>query len=182
MEILGKLLIAPPAIKNNFWHKTVIMVTEHHAQGSLGLVLNKPSNLTIVDFGHKLNMMINIPGNVYVGGPINSQSLTVIHSNDWSSTNTMRLNDTFSVSSAEDILPRFSVGDCPRQWRLFLGMCGWGTNQLVSEMKGIAPWNKEHSWCTATANLDLAFDSDGAEQWCSALDHSAQEFAENMLT
>ena len=52
----------------------------------------------------------------------------------------------------------------------------------MSEMRGIAPWTKEQSWCTATPDLDLAFDSDGAEQWCSALDHSAQEFAENILT
>ena len=115
MNIVGNLLIAPPAVKNSFWNKTVIMVTEHHSQGSLGLVLNRKSELTLKEFGHQLGFNINLPGHVYIGGPVNVKNLSFLHTNEWISTNTMQVNDQFSISSAEDILPRMATKDLPNQ-------------------------------------------------------------------
>jgi putative transcriptional regulator len=182
MNIVGNLLIAPPAVKGSFWYKTVIMVTEDHIHGSVGLVLNKRSTLTIEDFGRQIGIPLNIGGYVYQGGPVNPQSLSFLHSNDWRSKNTLRLNNHFSLSSADDILPRLSMGDKPERWRMFLGLCGWGPGQLLGELKGTPPWKKETSWCTATGNADLVFESDQKDQWCKALDQSGLEFAQNILS
>jgi putative transcriptional regulator len=182
MNLVGNLLIAPPAVKNNFWHKSVIMVTEHHAGGTVGLVLNKRSEMSIREFGEQVNIELNIPGFVYLGGPVNSKSLSFLHSNEWSSKNTMRMNDTFSLSSADDILPRMSQGDYPIYWRLFLGMCGWSPNQLLGEIKGNPPWNQNTSWCLSTSSMDLVFGSDNKDQWCNALDRSGLEFAQKLLS
>ena len=76
MNLIGNLLIAPPAVKVNFWYKTVIMITEHHREGSVGLVLNKRSQMSIKDFGEQLNYDLNLPGFVYLGGPVNVKSLS----------------------------------------------------------------------------------------------------------
>lgn len=181
MNLLGNILIAPPAVKGNFWHKTVVMVTEHHNQGSVGLVLNKRSHMSIVEFGKQLDFDIDLPGFVYLGGPVNVKSLSFLHSNEWVSKNTMRINEKFSLSSADDILPRLAMGDTPHYWRLFLGMCGWAYGQLEGEIKGHAPWTKENSWCIATADEDLVFGNDNKDQWCNALDRSGLEFAQKML-
>jgi putative transcriptional regulator len=182
MNLVGNLLIAPPAVKTSFWHKTVIMVTEHHGSGSLGLVLNRKSELSLTDFGRQLGFNIDLPGHVHIGGPVNVKNLSFLHSNDWISTNTMLVNEEFSISSAEDILPRMATHDLPKHWRLFLGVCGWGPNQLLGEMQGEAPWKKETSWCTANSDLDLVFGSDHHEQWCCALDRSGLEFAQNIFS
>jgi len=181
MNLVGNLLIAPPAVKNSFWNKTVIMVTEHHSQGSLGLVLNRKSELTLKEFGHQLGFNINLPGHVYIGGPVNVKNLSFLHTNEWISTNTMQVNDEFSISSAEDILPRMATKDLPNQWRLFLGLCGWGPGQLQGELSGQSPWKKETSWCTVNSNSELVFESDHHDQWCHALDRSGLEFAQNIL-
>lgn len=181
MNLIGNLLIAPPAIKGNFWYKTVIMVTEHYSHGSMGLVLNKRSQLSIEDFGRQLNIDLDYPGYIYQGGPVNVKSLSFLHSNDWISKNTLKINDLFSVSSADDILPRLSIGDQPDYWRIFLGVCGWGPNQLVGELKGNPPWNHDTSWCTASSDYDLVFGSDNKDQWVQALDRSGLEFAQNIL-
>lgn len=149
--------------------------------GSVGLVLNKRSQMSVKEFGEQLGMQINLPGFVYLGGPVNVKNLTFLHTSEWVSKNTMRISPDISVSSADDILPRLAMGDCPQRWRLFLGLCGWGPDQLENELKGNHPFPKEASWITATPNLDLIFGSDNKEQWCSALDHSAQEFAQNIL-
>jgi putative transcriptional regulator len=181
MNLIGNLLIAPPAVKGNFWYKTVIMITEHHAAGSVGLVLNKRSQMSIPEFGEQLGFQIDVPGFVYLGGPVNVKSLSFLHSNEWVSKNTHRINDKFSISSADDILPRLAMGDRPQQWRLFLGMCGWAQGQLHGEIKGMPPWNQQHSWCLATADEELVYGSDNKDQWCNALDRSGLEFAQNML-
>ena len=181
MNYVGNLLIAPPSMKGNFWDKAVIMITEHHDQGSVGLVLNKRSNMSVKEFGDQLGFHINIPGFVYVGGPVNNKSLSFLHSNEWVSKNTLRINDTFSLSSADDILPRMADGDLPIYWRLFMGMCGWGPQQLDGEVKGIHPWNHNTSWCYTKSSINLVFGSDNKDQWASALDNSAQEFAQNIL-
>jgi putative transcriptional regulator len=181
MNLIGNLLIAPPSVKGNFWHKSVIMVTEHHGQGSMGVVLNKRSELSLKSFGEQLGFDLDMPGFVYQGGPVNTKNLSFLHSNEWVSTNTMRINETFSVSSAEDILPRLSMGDKPLHWRIFLGIAGWSPGQLLSEIKGESPWNHSTSWCVASADLDTVFGSDQKEQWCTALDRSGAEFAQNIL-
>jgi putative transcriptional regulator len=181
MNLVGNLVIAPPAVKGNFWYKTVIMVTEHHSDGSTGLVLNKRSQMSIVEFGEQLGFQINLPGFVYLGGPVNVKSLSLLHTNDWVSKNTMRINDTFSLSSADDILPRFAMGDTPAQWRMFLGMCGWADGQLLGEIRGESPWRPETSWCLATPDEDLVFGLDTKDQWNAAIDRSGLQFAQKIL-
>lgn len=181
MNLIGTLLIAPPSVKDNFWSKTAIMVTEHNLAGSTGLVLNKRSELTLRQFGSRLGFDIKIPGYLYVGGPVNPQSLSLLHTNEWASKNTMRLNETFSISSAEDILPRFASGDTPMYFRMFLGMAGWAQGQLLSEIKGVPPWDHSKSWCLSSADIKLVFDTDREDQWCHCIDRSGLEFAQNIL-
>jgi putative transcriptional regulator len=181
MNLIGTLLIAPPAVKNNFWTKSTILVTEHHPHGSCGLILNKRSDLTLQQFGAQLGFDLNIPGYLYAGGPVNGQSLSFLHTKDWTSKNTMHVNDVFSVSSADDILPRMAAGDTPIKYRLFLGMAGWSSGQLIGEIKGIPPWEHKNSWCLSKSDLGLVFDSDGADQWCHCLDRSGLEFAQSIL-
>ena len=182
MDLIGNLLIAPPSVKGNFWYKTVIMITEHHASGSVGLVLNKRSDLSLKSFGEQLGFDLDMPGFVYQGGPLNGKSLTLLHTPEWSCKNTLRISEDFCISSADDILPRLSAGDCPEQWRLFLGMAGWAPKQLIGEIKGIPPWQQSTSWCTANSDLELVFGTDNKDQWCNALDRSGLEFAQAVLT
>lgn len=182
MDLTGNLLIAPPSVKGNFWYKTVVLVTEHHDNGSMGLVLNKRSQMTVNEFAGQLGFSMDVPGFLYLGGPINVKSLSFLHSNEWRCNNTMRINKQLSLSSAEEILPRLALGDRPKLWRMFLGVCGWSPNQLVSEIKGTPPFEHSVSWCTANSDLDLVFGSDTKDQWVQTLERSGQEFAQSLLT
>ena len=182
MDITGNLLIAPPSVKGSFWYKTVVLVTEHHSSGSMGLVLNKRSQMTVNEFAQQLGFHMDVPGFLYLGGPINVKNLSFLHTPDWSCSNTMRINQDICLSSAEEILPRLALGDRPKQWRMFLGVCGWSPNQLVSEIKGTPPFDESVSWCTAKSDLDMVFGTDLKDQWMQTLERSGLEFAQNMLT
>jgi putative transcriptional regulator len=182
MKLTGNLIIAPPSVTKKFWRETVIMITEHHTDGSIGLILNKPSTVSIADLGDQLDIELDLPGLVFIGGPINTTSISVLHSNDWVTDNTYQINDQFSLSSSEEMLTRLTNGDTPKQWRMFVGMCGWDKTQLIAEIAGTPPYNHNTSWCTATANLALAFDHTNIEQWKLAIDQSSIDFAQNLLT
>jgi putative transcriptional regulator len=182
MDIIGNLLIAPPAVKGNFWTKTVIVVTEHHVNGSVGLILNRRSQMTVNEFASQLGFHMDVPGFLYLGGPINVKNLSFLHTPDWRCGNTMQINEHLCLSSAEEILPRLALGDRPKQWRMFLGICGWSPTQLLNEIKGLPPFEQSVSWCTANGDLELIFGSDTKDQWMQTLERSGQEFAQNILT
>jgi putative transcriptional regulator len=181
MNLTGKLLIAPPNVRGNFWSKTVIFVTENHARGSMGLVLNKKSKMSIREFSRQCDVECDLEGYVYIGGPVNSKALTLIHSPEWTCGNTMHINNEFSISSSHDLLHRLAMGDCPNYWRLALGLCAWAPEQLENELKGAAPFNHDFSWLLATPNHTNVFALDGQDQWTQSIEQSGSEFVQNLL-
>ena len=180
-DLVGKLLIAPPNVRGNFFQKTVILISEHHARGTVGVVLNKPSTVTLKEFARQNNAMLDIPGYAHVGGPVNVKALTMIHTPEWKCNNTMQINNDFCISSSPEILTKMAMGRSPKQWRIFVGLCGWATGQLQSELDGIPPYSKNNSWLTATADLDIVFEHDKQDQWTEAIDRSGSEFAQKFF-
>jgi len=181
MNLIGKLLIAPPSVKGNFWAKTVIFVTEDHNRGSMGIVLNKKSQMTINEFSKQCGVELDMEGEVFIGGPVNTKALTLLHSTEWACGNTMQVNEEFSISSSHDILHRFAAGDLPNKWRLSVGLCAWAPKQLEHEFKGIGPYPHEFSWLKTTPNYELVFNLNGTEQWTQSIERSGQEFVQNIF-
>ena len=180
-NLVGNLLIAPPSVKGNFFQKTVVLLTEHHNSGSVGLVLNKPSQVSIKEFAKQNNAMLDIPGVVHIGGPVNVKALTMLHSNDWVCDNTMCINEHFSISSSQEILTKMAMGYVPSKWRIFVGLCGWTKGQLTNELEGRPPYDRNQSWLTATANPEIVFGFQTQTQWTEAIELAGSEFAQKIL-
>jgi putative transcriptional regulator len=181
MNISGKLLIAPPTVRGSFWANTVLFLTEHLPSGSVGVVLNKPSKMSLREFGNQCDIDLDLDGYVYVGGPTNTKALTMLHSSEWYCRNTLRVTKDFSLSSSEELLDRLAMGDTPNYWRLLVGLSSWAPDQLEYEILGKKPYNHNQSWLVATPNTQLVFGLDGKDQWATAIDHASQEFAQNIL-
>jgi putative transcriptional regulator len=180
-HLVGNLLIAPPSLKGNFFQKTVIFLTEHNHNGSIGVVLNKASQVTIKEFAKQNGVYLNLPGVVHVGGPVSVKALTMLHTNDWKCNNTLQINDQISISSSYEILTNMAMGDIPKKWRIFVGLCGWNKGQLRNELEGSESYDHNLSWLTATSNIDIIFDFDSQDQWTESIELSGSEFAQNLL-
>ena len=181
MSLAGKLLTSPPNIKGNFWSKTVIFVTEDHAKGSVGFVLNKPTKMSIKEFSFQHGIESDVPGVLHVGGPVNVNALTVLHSADWECSNTMKITDDFSISSSGDLLLKFALGDRPKHYRMFAGLCAWAPDQLDSEIKGRPPYNHDLSWLTSSSSIKSVFGLDEKEQWTTSIEKCSMEFAQSIF-
>jgi len=181
MNLTGKLLVAPPSVRGSFWAKTVIFITENHDRGSMGLVLNKQSKMPINEFSQQVGLCANLDGNLHIGGPVNIKALTLLHSAEWACSNTMNINNEFSISSSQDLLLRLSTGDRPQWYRMMLGLCAWAPDQLENEIKGEDPYSHNTSWLTATPSTNFVFNLDNSEQWTQGIEQSGMEFVNSLL-
>lgn len=181
-NLVGEILIAPPNVRGNFFEKSVILITENNTNGSIGIALNKASKVSLKEFARQNNVMLDIPGSVYIGGPVNVKALTMIHTNDWSCGNTMRIDNNFSISSSSEILTKIAMGQTPDHWRVFVGLCSWSKGQLQQELEGAPPYNRNKSWITASSEVDTVFGQTGQEQWTKSVERSASEFAQTIFS
>ena len=130
----GKILIAEPAILNDSsFNRSVILLTEHNNEGSVGFILNKPSKYTIFD----LIPEINSDHIVYNGGPVSKDNLYFIHSVPELIPNSIQIDHGIFWAGdfkwVKSLLINKTIN--PEQIRFFLGYTGWSPNQLLSEMK-----------------------------------------------
>jgi putative transcriptional regulator len=130
----GKILIAEPAILNDSsFNRSVILLTEHNEEGSVGFILNKPSKYTIVD----LIPEIDSDHIVYNGGPVSMDNLYFIHSVPELIPNSVQIDDGIFWAGDFEMVKSLLINKTisPNQIRFFLGYTGWSANQLKDEMK-----------------------------------------------
>lgn len=182
MNIPGTILIAPPNVQHQLWGSATILLTENMPIGVTGIILNRESRMTIAEFGERLGVDLDhVPGMLHIGGPDRQTSFCILHSPEWGSKNTFKVNEHFSVSSDNDVLKRFEVGDEPAQWRMFLGMCTWSPGQLDNEINGLGSPKSSINWCTSSCDSELVFETDLEDIWDVALERCSFEFARNFM-
>lgn len=178
----GTLLIAPPHVQHRMWGSATILISNVSDKEVTGILLNKQSNMTLPVLGHRLNYDLDhLPGLLHLGGTDRQTSFSVLHSNDWSSVNTFKVNDHLSVSSDDEVLKRFENGDEPEYWRMFLGMCTWTPIQLENELAGLGSPKTDINWCVSTCDNDFIFETDIEDMWDVALERCSLEFAKNFM-
>lgn len=182
MTHIGKLLIAPPSVKDSFWAKSVVLVTEDTRVGSSGIILNKTSKVSLTEFAKKFQVNINSKDDVYVGGPVDIMAMIMLHTSDWCCKNTLRITDELSISSTRDLLHRVSVGDCPKRYKFFLGRCIWEFGQLENEIQGNYPYHHDYSWLVSQPRPDLIFTRNDTNIWSESVRHCGTEFVQNLLS
>lgn len=153
----GKYLIANPFLADVYFKRSVIFVTEHNDQGSLGFIMNKPSGLFVRDmFPHIKNG--NFP--VYEGGPVSKNNLYYIH------TLGQKLSDSIAIEKGLywggnffELAHMIEHGKIKSyEIRFFVGYAGWTEGQLQEEIQA-------NSWFVSPANKDLLLSMDHKELW-----------------
>ena len=83
MDLQGQFLIAMPQLEDYF-QNTVVYMCEHNEQGSMGLVINQPTDLSIAELYSKMNFMMKNDRTfsnelVLAGGPVHSERGFILH-------------------------------------------------------------------------------------------------------
>ena len=139
----GRLLIATPPLEDPNFDRTVIYVLEHHDDGALGLVLNRPSPEELGDALRSWAAMQSDPSLVFVGGPVEPDALIAIARvreplptpTDEDDEDTHLAPLSGDLASADLAADPDDVVDAISVLRVFRGYAGWGPGQLDGEIE-----------------------------------------------
>ena len=164
--LAGQLLVAMPGMRDPRFHKTVIYMCAHNADGAMGLVINRAlESFSFPDMLKQLEIDVSGMGeriNIHFGGPVESGRGFVLHSQDYLQEATMVVEQDMALTATVDILKAIAFGTGPRQSLLALGYAGWGPGQLDSEIKA-------NGWLHVAPDTDLLFGSDLDGKWERAI-------------
>jgi putative transcriptional regulator len=162
---VGKFLIARPAINSGFFKRSVVFVYEDSTQGTVGLNLTTPSNLTLkaVD-PEKTVDYSGVDPVIYLGGPVNDRAVMMLHSDDFVSTNTLFTDSGLNVSSDNLMVDKMFAGDWPALFRLTVGASVWAPGQLDYEIN-------QKLWLISEMDHSPVFELSGDDLWNWAIEH-----------
>lgn len=137
----GKILIAEPFLLGSYFNRAIVFLVDHNDKGSVGFILNKPVDFPINDFYKEFP---NFNDTIYLGGPVNIESLYYIHTLGNRVPNSIPIMDGLYWGGDFDHLKNLiNSGFASReQVRFFLGYSGWDSDQLKEELE-------EDSWLVA---------------------------------
>ena len=168
-SLRGKLLIASPALLDPNFARTVVLIAEHGEEGTMGLVLNRPSDNEVAGAVGELGGIV-APGDlVYAGGPVQTSAVMVLAEfNEPSEAAAVVLGDVGFLPAKEDPT---ELADGLRRARVFAGHSGWSPGQLDAELD-------EGSWIIVAARVDDVFAPDPDELWAEALERKGGPYAQ----
>ena len=157
----GRILISEPFLNDNYFRRSIVYLTEHNEEGSLGFVLNKPLELKINEI---VDDFPESDFSISVGGPVNNNTVHYIH------TMGERIPESIVVSEGifwggdfDRIKELISQGSIkPYELRFFLGYAGWSVDQLEGEME-------ENAWLVGNISPRMVMQGVGSEFWSDTL-------------
>lgn len=164
-NLTNHFLIAMPGLDDLNFHHTVTYVCEHSAQGAMGIVLNRPTDLHLEDILEELDID---PADgeaggetIFLGGPVQTDRGFVLHSTERSWDSTLEITDGIAVTTSRDILEAIAAGNGPQEFLIALGYAGWGEGQLENELCA-------NTWLSGPADKTIIFDLPPEQRWEAA--------------
>jgi putative transcriptional regulator len=174
MESLkGSLLIAGAELFDPNFRRAVVLVTEHDDDGALGLILNRPAETTVAEAVPGLSPLVDDEAPVFVGGPVDQQSLLVLAEfDDPDESAATVFEDIGFVSGDADVV--LAAGGT-RRARVFAGYAGWSAGQLDDELAA-------DGWIISPATREDVFGDENGELWSSVLRRKGGTFYSLLAT
>jgi putative transcriptional regulator len=164
----GKLLVAAPVLLDPNFRRTVLLVGEHGEEGAMGLVLNRPSPVSVADAVPPLAELVDDADLVHVGGPVQPQAIVVLGDfGDPAEAGALVLGSIGFLPG--EIETASDVGSLERA-RVFAGYAGWGPDQLEDEIS-------EGSWIVEPAVPEDVFTMDPDGLWSRVLRRKGGAYA-----
>jgi len=155
-SLKGYFLIAASSTVSDMFSSSVVYICEHNDKGAMGVIINRPSKLTLGEVLDDLDIAENeldaTP--VLLGGPVGMQRGFVLHSGDsaineqWDST--LMVDGDIYLTGSKDILKALADSAGPERFLLTLGYSGWEASQLEQEII-------DNQWLIAPADDSILF-------------------------
>jgi len=167
-SLAGQLLLASPALVDPNFARTVVLISLHGEEGAMGLVLNRPSAVTVSEAVPQLEPAAGDAERVYVGGPVQPTSVVFLAEFlDPSLAGLLvlgRIGFPAPDAGVEELLEGTGRG------RVFAGYAGWGEGQLDAEIA-------QGDWIAQTALPEDVFTDGPEDLWSRVLTRKGGSYA-----
>jgi len=165
----GRVLISEPFMLDEYFKRSVVFLTEHNEEGSVGFVLNK---ILDVQLDELINDFPNFNTEVHMGGPVQSSNLYYLHNKGNLIDDSIKVMEgVYWNGSFEKLKEGIKDGRIQEEDVIFfLGYSGWEHEQLENEIK-------ENSWLVKEINADLLFERSEEDLWKRILKSSGSRIA-----
>ena len=174
INLTDHFLIAMPAMADPYFSKSLTYICEHNDQGALGVVINRPIDMTLMALFERLSLTLGdkerADAPVYFGGPVQTDRGFVLHepAGEWQST--LKVRGAIGLTTSKDILEAVGRGEGPQRMLVTLGYAGWSAGQLEHELS-------QNAWLTVAAKDRIIFDLPAGERLPAALELLGVDFA-----
>jgi len=170
VDLKGQFLIAMPSVQDPFFYKSVVYICEHDDEGSVGLTINQPLDLTVGKIleqftsevtNYHLTPQLIQP--VFSGGPVFPDRGFVIHPPlKETFASTVNVSDSIQITTSKDILSILGKSKEPEDYLVALGFAEWRAGQLEHELQN-------NTWLITQANEDILFHTPVEQRWNKAI-------------
>ena len=164
----GRILIAEPFLNDIYFKRSIVFLTEHNDEGSIGFVLNKPVNLRIEEI---INNFPPFDCNISIGGPVNNNTIHYLHTLGELVPNSVHVCDNIywggNLDSMKNLILENAISK--NQIRFFLGYSGWVPKQLDEELS-------QNSWLVSNIKPELVMNHDMNEIWKEVLNNLGNKY------
>jgi len=170
LQLADHFLIAMPSMLDPVFGGTVVYICEHNANGALGMIINRPTDMTMDVLFERLDLSLEIIPNdlikpqvpVLFGGPVQVERGFVLHAPSADYNSSLTVSDDVSLTTSRDVLEAAAQGNGPERLVVTLGCAGWGAGQLEEEIL-------RNGWLTVRADPAILFDMPSAERFAAAM-------------
>jgi putative transcriptional regulator len=165
IDLSNQFLMAMPGMVTGELAGTVIYVCEHGPKGALGLVINRPTDLSLSSLLEKIDLKLEITpfqtNTVFFGGPVHTDRGFVLHTAQGDYNSSIKLG-ALALTTSRDVLQEVAAGKGPEKLLVTLGYAGWGAGQLENELA-------QNAWLNVAADIDVIFSTPPELRYPAAL-------------
>ena len=163
-----------PTMADPHFVNSLTYVCEHNNDGTLGIVVNKPIDMTLSTLFEQIEIPLDDrslrEAPVHFGGPVQIDRGFVLHRplGNWQST--LAINDRLGLTTSKDVLEAAGRGEGPKDMFVSLGYAGWSAGQIEHELS-------QNAWLTVEAKDAIIFDLPAEERLPAAMELLGLDFA-----
>lgn len=160
----NQFLVAMPGLEDDHFRHTVTLLCEHNDKGALGLVINRPTELSLQEMLDHMEVpheALKDEPTVYWGGPVSPERGFVVHGGPAQWESTLKVSEELFVTTSRDILTAIGEGRGPQRYMVILGYAGWAAGQLEGEIL-------HNAWLNTPPDQAILFQLPAGERWQAA--------------
>lgn len=170
LDLTDHFLIAMPSMLDPVFGGSVVYLCEHNANGALGVVVNKPTDITMAALLDRIELALETPPEslpmaeqrVMFGGPVQVERGFVLHTPIERFSSTLQVTADVALTTSKDVLEAVAHGRGPDQILVTLGCSGWSAGQLEQEIG-------RNGWLTVRADPAIIFGMPIEQRFAAAL-------------